>query len=441
MQRLHLQFFKLLILVSIISVLSSNARVYAQGSEFTLKVGKIGINRELNYNLRGWNAMLESVEVLNDKSMALHFSITNNTGKDQSTWLPKDYKSTVYIIDNLGNNYFVVDYQGITKEPEKTRVPLGETIRYFLVFPVFGQGTNSFSFKEGQYVFKNIEIVHEHGTLATKTATGRDLGMMVEAQTQSPVSGKTLTNDDIISLVKAGLSDEVIISMIQKSQHKFDLSPEALIDLKKSGVSNKIIEVMVGSLPSSVGEPKAPLVPTAYGYYVIDEGHLLKMEPTPVVTKLGLEVGGRSGIGYAMDGFAAEPPLTLRSRSPIFIIYQQNVDPNSFYLSDLVYVRTHQAYQFNIKGTAPQFFRNVYSRGYYDVIELNLWRPRNKMPLRIEPIEGKQGMYRLIPESSLNQGRYAFYFKDAIHPDGTVFAAEANRRSSAFYSKIGEEAE
>lgn len=182
---------KLFVIFSFISALSNNERVHAQGSELTLKVGKFGINRDLNYNIKGWDAMIESVEVLNDKLMALHFCITNNTGKDQSTWVPRDYNSTVYITDSLGNKYPIFDFQGITKEPEKTRVPRGKTIRYSLVFPVFREGTKSFSFTEGGYVFKNIEIVQgqetiaknpvvpdgkmgmfQHGTLVTKTATG-----------------------------------------------------------------------------------------------------------------------------------------------------------------------------------------------------------------------------------------------------------------------------
>jgi hypothetical protein len=438
-----MQFFKVLTLVSIISVLSSNARVHAQGSEFTLKVGKIGITKELNYNIRGWNAILESIEVLDDKLMALYFSITNNTGKDQSTWFRKDYKSTVYIIDNIGNNYPVVDYQGITKEPEKTRIPRGETIRYSLVFPIFRKGTNSFSFIEGEYVFKNIEIVHEQETLVKKTATGRDLGMMAEAQTQPPVSGKTLTNDDIISLVKAGLSDAIIVGMIQRGPKQFDLNPESLIKLKQAGVSNTVIEAMLGTNPpSSVGEPATLPLPSAYGYYVVDDGQLISLEPTPVVTKMGLQVGGlgpTSVPGYAMDGFAGEPSLSLGSQSPTFILYQQNIAVDGFHLRNLVYVRTKYAGQFNILGTAPAFFHNVYRCRPDDEIHVNLWRPKNEVVLRIEPVEGKSQMYRLTPASPLKPDRYVLYFENAIHPDGTVFAARGDRQASAFYFRIGKE--
>jgi hypothetical protein len=88
------------------------------------------------------------------------------------------------------------------------------------------------------------------------TGIGRDFNTPVEAQMQPSTTGKLLTNSDIISLTRAGLSDEVIISVIQRSQRNFDLTPEALIALKKSGVSNKVIEAMVRGVPPSVGEYK-----------------------------------------------------------------------------------------------------------------------------------------------------------------------------------------
>jgi hypothetical protein len=63
---------------------------------------------------------------------------------------------------------------------------------------------------------------------------------------QAQPAERPLTNDDIISLARAGLSDAAIVATIQKSPTQFDLGPEALIYLKKSGVSNTVIETMVG---------------------------------------------------------------------------------------------------------------------------------------------------------------------------------------------------
>lgn len=286
-----------------------------------------------------------------------------------------------------------------------------------------------------------IWVIFFVAILPLATEVEEDLEMIAMAQTQSSFSVKTLTNDDIISLVKAGLSDAAIVSLIQGSQTQFDLSPNSLIKLKEAGVSNTVIEAMIKSHTPSTTSPKASLIPAVYGYYVVDGEQLRELEPVSVVTKMGLQPGGpRSGNpGSAMDGFAGEPLLSIDSQSPIFIVYQQDVDINDFHLSDLVYVRTQQAYQFNKLGTNPAFFRSTYFRDYYDVIQIDLWRPKNEVPLRIEPVEGKSGMYRLIPKSELKQGRYTLYYGDAVHPDGFIFSTFPNRQSSAFYFKIGNE--
>jgi len=57
---------------------------------------------------------------------------------------------------------------------------------------------------------------------------------------------KNLTNADVIALVKAGLSDAVVIDKIRLySGEHLDTSPEALIRLKKSGVSSAVIDAIV----------------------------------------------------------------------------------------------------------------------------------------------------------------------------------------------------
>jgi hypothetical protein len=79
------------------------------------------------------------------------------------------------------------------------------------------------------------------------------------AQLQLPA--KLLTNDGIVSLVRGGLSDAIIVSVIQKSSTQFDLRPEALIKLKEAGISNAVIEAMIrggGSLPGESTQQPPP---------------------------------------------------------------------------------------------------------------------------------------------------------------------------------------
>ncbi len=57
---------------------------------------------------------------------------------------------------------------------------------------------------------------------------------------------KALTNDDVIKLVKAELGDQVVIDKIKTSPgDKLDTSTDALIRLKKAGVSKAVIDAMI----------------------------------------------------------------------------------------------------------------------------------------------------------------------------------------------------
>ena len=62
-----------------------------------------------------------------------------------------------------------------------------------------------------------------------------------------------LTNDDVVKMFGAGLTESTIVQVIQKVPANFDTSPDALIKLKQQGVTAKIIEAMVATrtIPSS----------------------------------------------------------------------------------------------------------------------------------------------------------------------------------------------
>jgi hypothetical protein len=68
------------------------------------------------------------------------------------------------------------------------------------------------------------------------------------AQPQKPV-----TNADIVAMVKAGLSEELVIGVIQRGPSKFDVSVDALIELKNQHVAEKAIQAMI-----EAGSPQRP---------------------------------------------------------------------------------------------------------------------------------------------------------------------------------------
>src|SRR5580704_2626480 len=56
---------------------------------------------------------------------------------------------------------------------------------------------------------------------------------------------KPLQNSDVVKMVKAGLGNDVVIQAINGRDQDFDLSTDALIQLKESGVSDPVIQAMV----------------------------------------------------------------------------------------------------------------------------------------------------------------------------------------------------
>jgi len=80
------------------------------------------------------------------------------------------------------------------------------------------------------------------------------LAQIASAQTE------VLTNTQIIEMTKAGLGRDLIVSKIRSSQSKFDVSVNALIDLKKANVDDEVISAMM----EKPGEAPPPDDPANY---------------------------------------------------------------------------------------------------------------------------------------------------------------------------------
>ncbi|HVF87830.1 MAG TPA: hypothetical protein VM866_09580 [Pyrinomonadaceae bacterium] len=68
-------------------------------------------------------------------------------------------------------------------------------------------------------------------------------------QSQSP--SDRLKNQDVLDMLKAGLSPEVVIAKIKSSAGAFDTSPRTLQELKMAGVPEAVVLAMIKSLPKT----------------------------------------------------------------------------------------------------------------------------------------------------------------------------------------------
>jgi hypothetical protein len=64
-----------------------------------------------------------------------------------------------------------------------------------------------------------------------------------------------MTNEDVMKLVGAGVSDDVIIARIKSSQTAFATDTDALVALKKAGVSDRVLTAMLETPAKKASAP------------------------------------------------------------------------------------------------------------------------------------------------------------------------------------------
>ncbi|MGB6691282.1 MAG: hypothetical protein WBE76_25900 [Terracidiphilus sp.] len=87
---------------------------------------------------------------------------------------------------------------------------------------------------------------------------------------------QTLNNDAIVKMVKAGLSDDLIVTTIGSQAGSYDASTDGIIALKKAGVSDKVVSAIVQKTSG------APATPSASAPAPLDAN---AASPTPVAAE------------------------------------------------------------------------------------------------------------------------------------------------------------
>jgi hypothetical protein len=70
------------------------------------------------------------------------------------------------------------------------------------------------------------------------------------AMTQPSASTATITNARVVQMTKMGLDDDVIVARIKHGVCEFQLSDTDLVQLKKDGVSSKVVAAMLDTAPA-----------------------------------------------------------------------------------------------------------------------------------------------------------------------------------------------
>jgi hypothetical protein len=85
------------------------------------------------------------------------------------------------------------------------------------------------------------------------------IGCISSANAQQGQQGQAVTLADVKALVKAGISDQIIINQIRNSQTVYHLNTADILDLNNSKVSEKIIDFMINTATTVAQvQPQAP---------------------------------------------------------------------------------------------------------------------------------------------------------------------------------------
>ena len=114
---------------------------------------------------------------------------------------------------------------------------------------------------------------------------------------------QSLDNDAVIKLVKAGLSDDLIVTTINSSPGTYDTSANGLIALKKAGATDKVVAAIV--VKASGASTSGTTVGTAAvpaGNNSAPGGALMPGSATPATTLIGGLPAGVDSVGvYYLD--------------------------------------------------------------------------------------------------------------------------------------------
>lgn len=104
-------------------------------------------------------------------------------------------------------------------------------------------------------------------------------GMAATAQANAQAAAQAVSNFDLVEMTRAGCSEDLIISTIQSRGGRFDLSPNGLIALKQSGVSDRVV-MAAQSLTTGGYNPRTAVVSAPV---VVGPPPVVYVRPQPAV--------------------------------------------------------------------------------------------------------------------------------------------------------------
>lgn len=236
---------------------------------------------------------------------------------------------------------------------------------------------------------------------------------------------EVMTNEEVITLTKAGLSSSLIVNKIRTSKTNFDLSTDSLIKLKSAGVGDDIVTAMLeaksgrtasaSSSQASTDDPNDPMSKKTYGIYLYQEidgqRKMTQLQPnvsaqnrtgggfTAAVTPFGL---GKVKTKANLPGRNAT--LQVNETSPVFYFY---LDASSGGLNTAS----------GIPSTPNEFtlvrFNQRSDNREVTISKTNSWGSKGGLSdeyvVELKAEDLGNGIFKITAAAPLKKGEYGFY--------------------------------
>jgi hypothetical protein len=224
----------------------------------------------------------------------------------------------------------------------------------------------------------------------------------------SVAAQETLTNDSVIAMKKAGLSEGVILAKIRSSQTKFDTSTQALVGLKQAGLSDAIIEAMMGGSGGVAAPPTAPRGSTATTapqgretIYHLKGAQYVELTPAFASIETNFQVFS-SKSELVLKGRKA--PYRVEDKQPVFVSVW---GPNEVPLVKLKPGDSHDDRNLKFSSGAFMPYGGTQKTGV-----------RNEDVIEVDSEKDARGLYRLKPKTPLKSGEYGFVLTQGFGAGG-----------------------
>jgi len=281
----------------------------------------------------------------------------------------------------------------------------------------------------GNFVGTDEVIVNDMICKTVKTQPGAQQTTVAKSKASAQTSqnqptssaGNTLTNARIIEMSKLGLDDDILIAKIKNSNCQFQLGDKDLVDLKKAGVSSKVIAAMLdaGATPAKVPSrdsealPRAPAestpntlssdVPSEPGMYVTTAdgpkkilGQIVDTKRTGSLLVSGLTMGIKTN-KQNVQILGAHAETSIGPNPEFHFVPAKQEAEAGVNAGDLILIRLEEKHD----------------RRQFEVAAKGAWRASSGVALSHEVqlyrSEVRPGVYKIQPAVGLQKGEYALY--------------------------------